>query len=127
MKDGFMKEIGEKTKIFKLHTKEIADRINMDMNDLKEFHEQLADLQNLKANLQQYKSSNRDSIHSGKPKYAVLLKKNYIKFIGWKEKAQEDLCSDFIAIMKQTAGVTIQPSDILEIHLIPGNREIFAQ
>lgn len=43
---------------------------------------------------------------------------NNIKFIGWKEKAQEDLRSDFIAIMKQAAGVTIEPSDILEIHCI---------
>lgn len=128
MKYGFIKEKSEKTKIFKWHTKEIADRINMDMNDLKEkFHEQLADLQNLIANLQQYKSSNPDSIHSGKPQDAVLLKINIIKFIGWKEKAQEDLCSDLIAIIKHTAGVAIQPSDILEIHRMPGNREIFAQ
>lgn len=51
-----------------------------------------------------------------------ILRKNNIKFIGWKEKAQEDLRSDLIAIMKQTTGVTIEPSDILEIHRIPGEQ-----
>lgn len=49
-------------------------------------------------------------------------KKKNIKFIEWNEKPQEDLRSDLIAIMKQAAGVTIEPSDILEIHRIPGQQ-----
>lgn len=52
VKDEFSKEIDEKSKIFESRTKEIADGMNMDMNDLKEkYHEHLAELRNLKANL----------------------------------------------------------------------------
>lgn len=55
--DEFIKEIDENSKIFESRTKEIADGTNMDMNDKKEkVHEHLAELRNLKANLQQYKS-----------------------------------------------------------------------
>lgn len=51
--------------------------------------------------------------------YSKKKQKKNIKSIEWKEKAQADLGTDLKAIMKQTAGVTIEPSDILEIHRIP--------
>lgn len=42
VKDEFIKEIYEKSKIFESRTKEIANGMKMDMNDLKEkFHEHL--------------------------------------------------------------------------------------
>lgn len=77
VKDEFIKEMDEKSKIFELRTKESANRMNMDMNDLKEkFHDHLAELRDLKANLQQYKSLTVTA-YSGKPKYAVLSKKQH--------------------------------------------------
>lgn len=122
VKDEFIKEIDEKSKIFESRTKEIADGMNMDMNDLKEkFHEQLAELRYLKANLQEYKSLTVTA-YTQANQNMQYSQKNNIKFIGWKEKAQEDLRSDLIAIMKQTTGVTVEPSDILEIHRIPGEQ-----
>lgn len=47
-----LKEIDEKPKLFESRTKEIADGINMDMNDLQEkFHEHLPELRNIEFNL----------------------------------------------------------------------------
>lgn len=120
--DEFIKEIDENSKIFESRTKEIADGTNMDMNDKKEkVHEHLAELRNLKANLQQYKSLTVIT-YAQASKNMQYSQKNNIKFIRWKEKTQEDLRSNLIAIMKQTAGVTIDPIDILEIHHIPGEQ-----
>lgn len=48
-----------------------------------------------------------------------MLAKNNIKFIGWKENAKKYLPEDICAIFK-TVGVTIDSSDILAIHNIPG-------
>ena len=48
--------------------------------------------------------------------------KNNIKFLGWKEKPQENLRDDLCAIMKETVNLTINPADILAIHRIPGTQ-----
>lgn len=78
VKDEFIKEIDEKSKIFESRTKEIADGMNMDMNDLKEkFHEQLAELRYLKANLQEYKSLTVTAYTQANQKYAVLSEKQH--------------------------------------------------
>lgn len=53
----FIEDIDGKSKIFESCTKEIADRMNMDMNDLIDiFHEHPTELRDLKAYLQQCKS-----------------------------------------------------------------------
>lgn len=84
------------------------------MYDLKEkFHEQLAELRNLKANLQEYKSLTVKAYTQANQNMQYSLTRFQVYRVEGKGA---------IAIMKQTTGVTIEPSDMLEIHHIPGEQ-----
>lgn len=86
----------------------------MDMYDLKEkIHEQLAELRNLKGNLQEYKSLTVTAYTQSNQNMQYSLTQYQVYRVEGKGA---------IAIMKQTTGVTIEPSDMLEIHHIPGEQ-----
>ena len=118
----FDNKIDTKTKEFESCTKEISDGMSMDLDALKEkFHEQLKELRSLKDNMKRYQilTETAYTLANQNQQYS---QKNNIKFLGWKEKGQENLRGDLCTIMKETAGVIIDPSDILEIHRIPGEQ-----
>lgn len=120
VKTEFENKIDSKTKEFESHTKDIADGVNMDLTALREkFHDQLKELRTLKDSLKRYQAMTETALTlaNNNQQYS---QKNNIKFLGWKEQRQENLREDLCSIMREAAGVTIDPSDILEIHRIPG-------
>lgn len=120
VKTEFENKIDSKTKEFESHTKDIADGVNMDLTALREkFHDQLKELRTFKDSLKRYQAMMETALTlvNNNQQYS---QKNNIKFLGWKEQRQENLREDLSSIMREAAGVTIDPSDILEIHRIPG-------
>ena len=49
--------------------------------------------------------------------------KSNIKFLGWKENKNEDLRTDLCTILRQKAGVELDPRDVLAIHRLPNGRQ----
>lgn len=122
VRNEFDSKIDTKAKEFESCTKDISEGMNMDLDALKEkFHEHLKELRSLKDNLKRYQTLT-ETAYTLANQNQQYSQKNNIKFIGWKEKGQENLREDLCAIMKDTVGVIIDPADILEIHRIPGER-----
>ena len=83
-------------------------------------HEQLKELRSLKDNMKRYQTT--ETAYTLANQNQHYSQKNSIKFLGLKEKGQENFHGDLCTIMKETASVIIDPSDILEIHRIPGEQ-----
>lgn len=92
----------------------------MDLTNTREkFQEHLKELKSMQSTMKRYHWRNLANHNQQSTKNP---KKTNIELLGWKKKAQENLCEDLCTIMKDTAGVTIDPSDILAIiinHRIP--------
>ena len=120
VKDEFENKLDEKAKSFIFETKEIAQGVNLDIANIRErFQEQLKELRTLQNAMKRYKSLTETALTIANQNQQYSQKNN-IKFLGWKEKAQENLREDLCEIMKNAAKVDIDPTDILDIHRIPG-------
>lgn len=120
VKDEFESRVDQKVKTFVSKTKEIEDGVNMDLINIREkFQEHLKELRSLQSTMKRYRSLTESALTLANHNQQYSQKNN-IKFLGWKEKPQENLREELCVIMKEAAKVTIDPADILAIHRIPG-------
>lgn len=91
VRNEFDSKIDTKAKEFESCTKDISEGMNMDLDALKEkFHEHLKELRSLKDNLKRYQTLT-ETAYTLANQNQQYSQKNNIKFIGWKEKGQENL------------------------------------
>ena len=120
VKSEFESRVDQKVKTFVSKTKEIEDGVNMDIANLREkLQEQLKELRSLQNTLKNYRTLTESALTLANHNQQYSQKNN-IKFLGWKEKPQENLREELCVVMKQAANVNINPADILAIHRIPG-------
>lgn len=120
VKDDFERKIDQKAKSFVSETKEIAEGVNMDLNDIREkFQEHLKEIRSMQNAMKRYKSLTESALTLANQNQQYSQKNN-IKFLGWKETPHENLREDLCTIMKETVNVTIDRTDILAIHRVPG-------
>lgn len=123
VRENFDLKIDNKTKEFECQEKEVSYGFNLDFDTLREkFHEQNKELRSLKETIKECKEISLDALKLANQNLQYSQKNN-IKFIGWKEKNDENLRMDLCTILKEKAGVVLDPNDVLEIHRLPkGNR-----
>lgn len=101
----------------------MSDGFNLDFDTLREkLHEQNKELRSLKETIKECEEISVDALKLANQNLQYSQKNN-IKFMGWKEKKDENLRMDLCTILKEKAGVALDPNDVLEIHRLPqGNR-----
>lgn len=122
VKGDFESQIDQKAKAFASQTKEIADGMNLDLTNIREkFQEQLREMRSLQESMKHYQTLTETALTLANQNQQYSQKNN-IKFLGWKEKPQENLREELCSIMRETVNLTIDPTDILAIHRIPGTQ-----
>lgn len=123
VRENFDLKIDKKTKEFECQVKEVSDGFNLDFDTLREkLHEQNKELRSLKETIKECEEISLDALKLANQNLQYSQKNN-IKFMGWKEQKDENLRMDLCTILKEKAGVALDPNDVLEIHRLPqGNR-----
>lgn len=101
----------------------MSDGFNLDFDTLREkIHEQNKELRSLKETIKECKQISFDALKLANQNLQYSQKNN-IKFMNWKENKDENLRMDLCSILKEKAGVVLDPNEVLEIHRLPqGNR-----
>ncbi|XP_078314714.1 uncharacterized protein LOC144619735 [Crassostrea virginica] len=123
IKQEFETKLEEKAKHFELQSKEIADGLNLDLETLREkFHAQSSEFRRMSQQLKQclFTAESALKLSNNNQQYS---QKNNIKFTNWGEGKTENLREDLIKILRTTVGLDLDPTDILEIHRIPGGAQ----